>query len=117
MNHPGTAVASKMDALAAQLDRLAETPSQQAPAQTNVLADRLIILADDAKQVDFRIGVRLAQQAEPVRGRAVARCYTPYSADELFRLAILLRALAAALRTAPTSRPAPAGQFGGGDAA
>ncbi|MBP2301277.1 hypothetical protein [Azospirillum picis] len=109
------AVASSLDALAGQLSHLAKNPSQQAPAQAATLADRFDDLARMLRLVDFRGGVRLAQHAEKVRGRAVARPFMAYNSSELAELVATLQTAAALAREA-ARRPHGA-VTGGGDAA
>lgn len=109
-----TAVANTLDALAGQLDQLANTLTQQAPAQTAALGDRMLDLARMVRRLDFRRGVQLGQIAEKVGGRALARPFQPYTKAELGVLAATLRATATAARD--LSRR-PATQLGGGDAA
>ncbi|MBP2231803.1 hypothetical protein J2847_005122 [Azospirillum agricola] len=100
MNTAPNVVASSLDALAAQLRQLVNRPSQQAPAQTAALADRVTALGVQMRGVDFRRGVRLGQVAEALRGRAVARVYLPLPAEELNTLVEMLEAAAEIARAA-----------------
>ena len=93
-------LASSIDALADQLQRLIANPSQQAPAQTCALADRVATLGQQLRDVDFRSGVRMGQVAERLRGHAVARVFTPLKEEDLTTLTTMLRAAASMARDA-----------------
>lgn len=103
-------VANTFDALADQIASMVVT--QQAPAQTAALAARMAELGRMLRMLDFRSGVRLGQRAEAVQGRAVARPYQPYTADELAGLVTVLRENATAARER-ARHPGVAGAQGG----
>ncbi len=97
MSHiPPNSVANAFGALADQIASM--VLSQQAPAQTAALADRMAELGTMLRKLDFRRGIRLGQRVETIRGRAASRPFHPFTSDELAELVALLRENAAAAR-------------------
>ena len=105
-------VADAIDALADQIAQLAQSPGQQSPGQTDALADRLFLLAQQARPVEFQTGVRLSHRAEGLRGRAITKPFRPLDPGELNALCGGLRYFAATVRgreqSAPVSPSLPA---------
>ncbi|KAA0678107.1 hypothetical protein [Roseomonas genomospecies 6] len=98
-------VADAIEALADQIAQLAQSPGQQSPGQTDALADRLFLLAQQARPVEFQTGVRLSHRAEGLRGRAITKPFRPLDPGELNALCGGLRYFAATVRGRVQSTP------------
>ena len=100
-------VADALVCLAGQISVMACQPDQQAPGQTDALADRLFHLSHLARPIDFQTGIRLDHRAEGLRGRAIVNPFRALSTAELEDLSAALRHAAAALREREQNLPPP----------
>lgn len=93
--------------LADQVEQAAQTPTQQAPAQADAMAERLYTLSRSVRQLDLRTGLRLERLADGLRGRAVSVPWRPYSPAELTEMARFLRHYANILAGCEQEQPSP----------